>query len=46
MPEKSPQKRSVKKEGRSIKEKRAEKKVKAEDAPIGFKAAARKPRAS
>jgi hypothetical protein len=40
MPEKSPQKRSAKKAGRSLKEKRADKKAKADDpAPMGFKAA-------
>jgi len=40
MPEKSPQKRTAKKTGRSLKEKRAEKKAKADDpAPMGFKPA-------
>ena len=39
MPEKSPQKRANKKAGKSIKEKRADKKAKADDpAPLGFKA--------
>jgi len=40
VPEKSPQKRSSKKAGRSLKEKRADKKAKSDDpAPLGFKAA-------
>ncbi len=40
MPEKSPQKRSSKKAGRSLKEKRADKKAKTDDpAPMGFKGA-------
>jgi hypothetical protein len=43
MPEKSPQKRSAKKAGRSLKEKRADKKAKADDpAPMGFKASQQK----
>jgi len=38
VPEKSPQKRSNKKVGKSIKEKRADKKAKTDDpAPLGFK---------
>ncbi len=40
MPEKSPQKRSSKKEGKSLKEKRADKKAKGDaPAPMGFKPA-------
>ena len=40
MAEKSHQKRSTKKVGKSLKEKRVDKKTKADDpAPIGFKAA-------
>jgi hypothetical protein len=40
VPEKSPQKRSSKKVGRSLKEKRADKKAKTDDpAPLGFKQA-------
>jgi hypothetical protein len=46
MPEKSPQKRSAKKVGRSLKEKRADKKAKGDGAaPIGFKPA-QKPKGS
>jgi len=38
MPEKSPQKKSAKKVGRSLKEKRADKRSKADDpAPMGLK---------
>ena len=40
MPEKSPQKKSSKKPGRSVKEKRADKKAKSDGtSPIGFKPA-------
>jgi len=40
VPEKSPQKRTAKKAGRSLKEKRADKKAKSDDpAPLGFKPA-------
>jgi hypothetical protein len=45
VPEKSPQKRSAKKAGRSIKEKRADKKAKTEGPPpIGFKPAGGAPK--
>ncbi len=38
MPEKSPQKKSAKKVGRSLKEKRADKRAKSDDpSPMGFK---------